>query len=529
MNDTTRTGLCFSLLLGLLLIPAASLHGLSIMEFRTGLFVREILRNGPSLIPRLDGSPYYDYPPLYFLAAALSSTFLRSVTPLSLALPSILSAMGTMVVLSLFAGKASPVMARTACLALISTPLFLDVGSQATVDAMLTFFICLALSAYYMYLSSGKARHLLLSLAGLAGGALTKGPVGVAIPLAVIFVYLALQRRGAAIVKTFLQMGVFLLLLGMVIYKGVAITEGQQAIRELIDAQILDRFKDEANVSAFHYVGVLFAGFGPWSVFAALQLGRRNRGGAGAAADLITYSKVWLTVTFLMLSLASTKHGRYLLPAAPPVAILCAAFWEELMRREGTRRARAIMAPLHYICASALLGVLLFSITAPLRLPFLSPLLIAGIPALCIIALWQIARGEKWSPDTAFCALAWSVVIGFLTYCQFVLPLQSAKEESRPFVEMVEREAGDTQIIFFDISKDKDGLRYLYWRRGNNMLTFTEDIEEIQRALDSQSSSILVVPRDETEVLTRLPGLNPYFLFEGRLGKERCALFRISH
>jgi len=525
MRDT----LCIALLLGLLLIPAASLHGLSSMELRTGLFVREILRSGPSLIPRLDGAPYYDYPPLYFLAAALSSIIFRSVTPLSLALPSILSAMGTLVVLSLFAGKASPIMARTACLTLISTPLFLDVASQANVDAVLTFFICLALSAYYMYLSSGKTRHLLLSLAGLAGGALTKGPIGVAIPLAVIFVYLALRRRAAAIVKTFFEVGGVLLLLGSIIYITVALTEGRQAVRELIDAQILDRFKDEANASSFYYFGVFFAGFGPWSVFAALQLGRRNQGEAGTTSDLITYSKIWLTVTFLMLSLASIKHGRYLLPAAPPTAILCAAFWEELMRRGGTRVAWTAMAPIKNICAAVLLGVLLFSLVAPLRLPYLSPFLTVGIPALCVIALCQIARGEKGSPGTVFCALAWSVVIGFLTYCQFGIPPQNAKEEARPFVKMVEREAGEAPIIFFDIAKDKDGLRYLYWRRGNNRLTFTEDIEEVQRATAEKTHSLLIVPQDETEILTRMPVLNPQFLFEGRLGKERCAVYRISH
>lgn len=76
------------------LLPAVAFRGLAGMEFRTALFVRELLRHGPSLIPRLDGAPYFDYPPLYFLVAAFSSRLLGAISPLSLALPSMLAAAG---------------------------------------------------------------------------------------------------------------------------------------------------------------------------------------------------------------------------------------------------------------------------------------------------------------------------------------------------------------------------------------------------------------------------------------------------
>ncbi len=57
------------------------------MEFGTALFVRRTAPARPLPHPRLDGAPYFDYPPLYFLVAAFSSRLLGAISPLSLAPP----------------------------------------------------------------------------------------------------------------------------------------------------------------------------------------------------------------------------------------------------------------------------------------------------------------------------------------------------------------------------------------------------------------------------------------------------------
>jgi hypothetical protein len=97
MHRNTRGFPLLMAVCGLLLLPAALCHQLGGMEFRTALFVREILDRGPLFIPHLHGLPYFDYPPLYFLLAASCAKLTGSTSPFTLILPSILAAMGFLI------------------------------------------------------------------------------------------------------------------------------------------------------------------------------------------------------------------------------------------------------------------------------------------------------------------------------------------------------------------------------------------------------------------------------------------------
>jgi hypothetical protein len=72
-------------------IPFREIFGL---ETRNALITREMLDGGLTIIPHAMGRPYPDYPPLFFWTAALFSMPFGQVTPLSVAMPSTLSALG---------------------------------------------------------------------------------------------------------------------------------------------------------------------------------------------------------------------------------------------------------------------------------------------------------------------------------------------------------------------------------------------------------------------------------------------------
>lgn len=520
MSPSSRNGILLALIALLLLLPAAAFHGMSGMELRTALFVRDILSKGPSLIPRLDGVPYHDYPPLYFLAAAASSKILGAVTPLSLTLPAVLSAVGTVIILSRFAALASPGVGLMAGLALVTTPLLLDVSSRATVDATLVFFITLALVSYHQYHASGKFSRLLLCCAGLAGGVFTKGPVGATIPIAVITVYLVLARRPREIITSLAMLLIFLILLGALCYGAVAHLEGRDAVTRLVNAQLLDRLRDKPNAPAAYYLGVFFAGFAPWSFFALMHYFRRGARASNEQGDIILFSRVWLLITFLMLSLASIKHSRYLLPASPPMALLCAAWWDDRVFPNGGRVFCIVLSLISRVCVVIIVGVLLFSLLAPFWLPTLARPLTWIIPALCLAALTVTRRAPRDDPRGSFTLLVWSVALGFLLHCQFALPRQSAKEEARTLVAAVERAAGNGPIVLYKIDKDHDGLKFLYWRKGTNKLVFADRTDVIA------PPALVIADVDEKESILDSSCGGLQFLFEGRLGKRRCAVFK---
>ncbi len=526
MTDTTRNSLLLALLCGLFLIPAVAFRGPMGLEFRTALFVRDILQNGPSLIPRLDGSPYFDYPPLYFLSASLATRAIGAINPLSLALPGILSAMGTVFLISLLPGTISRPLGLMAGAALIVTPIFSDSSSQATVDPMLTFFISLALVAYYFYLSSRATRFFILACLGLAGGMLTKGPIGAAIPLSVMLVYLLARRPWRACAINFMQLVAFLLLFAALCYAAVVLVEGRAAFKGLINAQLFDRVSDEPNASRAFYLGVFFAGFAPWSIFAFLQLFRRGDVEKADRPGILLYSKIWLLASFIMLTVANVKHTRYLLPAAPPTAILCAAFWEGGRSPRATRYFDAARSLIRGICIALLTSAIPFALAGPVWLPFASVLLIAAIPALSLAALLTVGRRGPGDSRAVFYLLVWTLAVGFLIYCQYALPRMSAKEDAGRFVAAVEREANGRPILFLGVKKEYDGAKFFYWRKGGNELKFATTGDEAKSLLASRSPAILIAPAKMRAPIESTAGDSLDFLFEGRLGKRRCAVFR---
>lgn len=526
MTDTTRNSILLALLCGLFLIPAAAFRGPVGLEFRTALFVRDILQNGPSLISRIDGSPYFDYPPLYFLAASLATRATGAIDPLSLALPGIISAMGTVFLIGLLAGTISRPLGLMAGAALIVTPIFSDSSSQATVDPMLTFFISLALVAYYFYLSSRAPRFFIIACAGIAGGALTKGPIGAAIPVSVALAYLLARGLRRACAINLIRLGVFLLALSALCYAAVVLVEGRAVFKGLIDAQLLDRVRDGPNAGRSFYLGVFFAGFAPWSIFAFLQLFRRGDTEKAGRPEILLYSKIWLLASFVMLTVANVKHTRYMLPAAPPTALLCAAFWEGSRGPRAARYFDAARPPIRGACIALLVASVPFALVGPVWLPFASVLLIPAIPALGLAALLTAGRKSPGDSRAVFYLLVWTLAVGFLIYCQYALPRMSLKEDAGRFVEAAEREANGRPIIFLGIKKEYDGAKFLYWRRGGNELKFAATADEAKSLLASRSPALIIVPVKMRAPLESASGGALDFLFEGKLGKRRCAVFR---
>ncbi len=526
MTDSTRDSLVLALICGLLLIPAAAFRGPIGLEFRTAFFVREILQNGPSIIPRLDGARYFDYPPIYFIAASLIARLAAAINPLSLALPAMLSGMATVYLTALLGGRASRTLGAMAGAALIVMPIFSESSSQATVDSMLTFFICLTLVAYYRYLSSGAPRFFYLACAGLAGGILTKGPIGAAIPVLVVLIYLLVGRRWRAFAMNFMRIGVFLLLFAALCASVITLGEGRAAFRGLLDAQLLDRVRDEPNACRAFYLGVFFAGFAPWSLFAFIQLFRRGDEDASPRGEILIFSKIWLLAVFILLTLASVKHTRYLLPAAPPTALLCAAFWEGGHAVRAARYFGAARSWIRGICIASIAAGALFSFAAPIWLPFASISLTLAILVAGLIALATVGRRPAGDAGAVYYLMAWTLAVGFLIYCQFALPWMSERENALPFVEAVERAANGRPILFLGIKKEYDGARYIYWRRGKNELRFAASIDESQALLASRVPALLIAPAGMRTALEAASKGRLSFLFEGRMGKRRCAVFR---
>ncbi len=525
MSENARNLPILIAICALLLIPAAACHQLGGIEFRTALFVGEILGNGPSFIPRLYGFPYYDYPPLYFLIAAALAKVAGGISPFVLSLPSLLAAIGTVAVTFIFGKRVSRSLGWMAGIALLVTPLFCFLAHQAIVDILLTFFTTSAIVCFYLGVRPGKACLLLLACLGMAGAALTKGPIGAALPLTVIIVYLLILRRLRLLIVTIFKVSILLILIVAVCSIILVMTEGTAAFKELVDAQLLDRLKDPPNKPYAYYLGVFFGGFAPWSLFAflCLFLGREREETERQRIRL--FSIVWLITTLFIFTLASVKHTRYLLPAAPPTAILCALFWDWYICRRISPYIKLLLQLLRILCIVTLAVGTAITLIAPIWFPFSSTLLLYVLPLFLFSTLLISLKTPATKPKHIFFTLSAVLGLGFLLFCQFGLPSAHAKNDMRPFVDAVEEASQGCPVILFDIGLDQDGLKYAYWKREGTTLLSADTVEDLELLLLSESPAMVLAPREWKEILLGTLGDRLSFASDGKLGKTRCTVF----
>lgn len=156
----------------------------------------EMIESGDWLVPTFDGELRADKPVLsYWLMAqpmrvlGANAWTARFWSPVALSLSCLVV---------FFVGRRS-FDARTGLLAmgmLGLSPLALMQGTIATTDALLLLFITVAMASIsFAILDGPRVRHFVFLAFAFAGGLLTKGPVGIAVPLGSIVVALWLSRR----------------------------------------------------------------------------------------------------------------------------------------------------------------------------------------------------------------------------------------------------------------------------------------------------------------------------------------------
>lgn len=330
-------------------------------EGRNGTAALEVATEGRWLLPTYDGLEYLDKPLLWFDAAALS---IRAVGAgeLAVRLPSLVFTAATILLLAWFSRRLYG--AGAAWLAAVvwaTSPLVLAYARIAIFDAMLTFFLVLALMLFYEAIEAkagdgaggaSSRRYAALAWGAVALGILTKGPVALVVPLMVVLPYALWRRRAAALWSWVGVGGLAVVVAAWVTYVAsrvpgyleyVAITEtwGRLGSTEL------------GNTSpVWTFLPVLIGGALPWSVVAAWSwIPRRGRRptapDAHSSTRPLVFLVLWLVVPTLFFSFAQPKRLQYMLPVVPAIALLLAAAAAKRTVTPGALRAGAatLMVP----------------------------------------------------------------------------------------------------------------------------------------------------------------------------------------
>jgi len=325
--------------LGLYLLVAARSTLWDRDEPRFARAAVEMVQSGDYLVPTFNGGLRPDKPALIYW---LMSVPVRLFGPGELAcrLPAVLGTVAACLLTwwlgrRLFGGPSG----LLAMGALAATPLLLVSGAAATTDAVLLAFILGALALFAPALAGalGWGRAAFIGLA-LGGALLTKGPVGLALPLlAVGATLLAARRELASAGRRYVAPLVAAAALGAGLFLLWAVpanaATGGEFLRRGLGHHVFARMGkaleghggDYLAYLAYlpYYLLVVAGGFFPWVLFlpgalSALVGGRLVE--PRARALLLA----WMATTFAVMTLVATKLPHYLLPIWPALALVVA-------------------------------------------------------------------------------------------------------------------------------------------------------------------------------------------------------------
>ncbi len=287
---------------------------------------REMIRTGNWLYPTCNGIPWTIKPALYNWLVGFISLPYGDVDEFRARIFSALAAIGT-ILLTFFMGRRafSPRAGFIAALALGTSVLFLENGRWAQTYMLSTFFATLAIFMFHRgYSDPGKRTSSYLWMCAAAGlGVLTMGPVNLAIPGLVIFVYLVVMKDLKHILKMKLVWGTLIfaaIALSWYIPAGMRSDYGSDL---LITTNVTRFLNTWTHNRPFHYyaVGLLWA-FLPWSLFlpGAIHLAFSRR--SEADRKNLKLLLVWVFALLLFFSLAQCKRHQYILGLYPGLALL---------------------------------------------------------------------------------------------------------------------------------------------------------------------------------------------------------------
>jgi len=337
-----RTILLFSAILFLTLLPGIQ-HGIwRPDEPQVAGICAEMAYQKDFVVPRLNGRPFLEKPPLYYALGAMLGTVFGECNDLSYRLASIFFAGLTLFItfrmVSLRGGTMSGLLASGV---LASSWGFFRLARWIQVDMSLVFSVTLAMYAYMRLSEKSIRRHSMLMGLGIGLSFMAKGLVGPAI-IATGVVADIILKRDLSIIRKIRPLWIMTIML-ITAFPWILALYGRGGLpflREVIVVNNLMRFTGAPEGAALgHMHGPLFylkalpLNFLPWTfafVPALISSLRKPKDDPYLA---------WFIGPFLLLSIASAKRGLYLIPLYPACACMTASWlsragklrWEELI------------------------------------------------------------------------------------------------------------------------------------------------------------------------------------------------------
>lgn len=390
-------------------------------EPREALVAQAMVATGNWVSPPAYDGAVPSKPPFTHWLVSLSSLPQGKVSEFTSRLPSAIGFVAFLAALYVFvARRTSSHVGFLAALILMTTFEWFRCGVTCRVDLILSVSMAGALLALFSWSEKGRRGFPFLAAVLIAAAALTKGPIGIVLPLGIYSLY-EVTKQGISVrsvVSIGLQALIIAVPVGLVVsgwYIAGYLQRGDVFIEKIYYenfARFTSTMEDEPHKhNALYLVGMLLVGLLPWSISWLTLAGRECR---AVGATLRAWRSVWQSATplvrfsflaasciFLFFCIPSSKRSVYVLPAYPFIAII-AAEYAELWGRK-SQRLLAILASgfigFTALVASAVCVVVAFPFRPELE-AFREAFVAAVTSQRLLVVLALILALRKWGRES---------------------------------------------------------------------------------------------------------------------------------
>lgn len=408
-------------------------------EPREAIVAVSMLNSGDWILPESNGDEIPYKPPFMAWCIAILSLIHGHVTEYLSRLPSALALIGMILwCYGFFKRRISWTHAFAAGIITLTAFEAYRAGMACRVDMLLTFFITGALFSLYTHWERGLKGLPWLAILMMSGGVLTKGPVAIVLPIAVIFTFMLLRgERFLRVVAKLILPVLVPLLIPLLWYYAAYLQESSEFI-DLVHEENIERMTGTmsyaSHVKPLYYNFItLLSGYLPYTLLLLLSIIPMRRINAIKSASPIKkwwtsfksmdaprmFALVTILLIFVFYCIPKSKRSVYLLPIYPFIAVFVADYIAWLIRR-GHRSIKIYGAVLASVVALAFAAFVIiqcgwfpYSLLSGRHaldnavmitgleghISIIKWLLIEVSAILAVITLWKL---RKASPKTAF-------------------------------------------------------------------------------------------------------------------------------
>ena len=481
----------------------------------------EMLESRNFILPRLNGEVYPDKPPLLFWLIDLFSMPFNKVTEFSARLPSALAGIGCCVAV-FFLGKIifSRRTGIIAALILATNVNFLFIARRSAFDVLLTCFITMSLLCFYSGYSRDSKRTIffLLSYVFMGLAVLTKGPLGLILPVIIIVSFLVMEGK-LRLYCRYMAIGRGCIIFSVIVFTWfiLASFEGnREYVNEIFNNQIMGRFFNSwKDKEPFYYYFTRFPiEFLPWSIFipgvVIYSIKEKNK-----EFQSFHFPFVWFVVIFIFFLIASGKKGRYLLPLYPAASLFVAWIFDSIIMNPEKRKSYRIICIPGYV----LFGLV---IVAGISLPFAvntylpEQILYSVIISLSCISVSILSLVFLYRRKTAgfLMSIFLAVLILFILSVKIVIPEMNTKKSAKPFCTKINAiMESEEKLALMGFHKEA----YLFYT-GKKHIKIVELSHEINDFFDSEERRYLIIKPNDLSSIQKWIKVPTHMLLSGSVG-----------